>query len=198
MYDEDTVKSLLETAIDSLIDNFIKEPYLHRVEHSMHCELHGMLSVHRSLQGTPLLQGSNPQRRTGLIHKEWPETKARPESQGRRGNFDLAILSPTSIEGSSVDEFTRGMIRPNFVIEMGLNYGQQHLENDERKITNSGHESNGYLVHLWQPHKGITPASLGELQHWCSQTTCKVAAAVFVGNNRVFLKHLDESTLACI
>ena len=65
MYSYETVKKILETAIDSLVDNFAREPYIHRCEHSIHCELYNMLIVHRALQG--LIPLKNDGRSTTLI-----------------------------------------------------------------------------------------------------------------------------------
>jgi len=146
MFSNDTVKEILETAIDSLVDNFTHQPYIHRCEHSIHCELYTMLTVHRALQGLYPFKGDE-NRSTTLIRKEWPETTARPEKNGRRGNFDMAILDPYDVPQHTVSDFSAGRIRPAFVIEMGLNYGLNHLASDEGKLTNSGCR-HGYLVHL--------------------------------------------------
>jgi len=191
MYSHKTVKHILEAAIDSLIDNFAREPYIHRCEHSIHCELYNMLNVHRALQGLYRLKGHR-RRSTTLIHKEWPETNARPEKQGRRGNFDLAILDPKRITKHTVEDFTAGRIRPAFVIEIGLNYGLDHLRDDDRKLKNSGCRD-GYLLHLWQPHKAIPDADLRELQEWCSGKS-NVAAVVFT-NSGVLIKRLKDAAL---
>jgi hypothetical protein len=185
-----TVKDILETAIDSLVDNFTREPYIHRCEHSIHCELYTMLTVHRALQGLYPLRGDE-NCSTTLIHKEWPETTARPEKSGRRGNFDMAILDPGEVPKHSIADFSTGRIRPAFVIEMGLNYGLNHLVSDEAKLTNSGCR-NGYLVHLWQPHKGIRAADVKSLIEWCEGKT-NVAVAVFT-HDAVLVKHLREQT----
>lgn len=192
MYAQATVKEILETAIDSLVDNFTREPYIHRCEHSIHCELYTMLTVHRALQGLYRFKGGG-NRSTTLIHKEWPETNARPEKQGRRGNFDLAILDPDDIPQHTVEDFSAGRIRPAFVIEMGMNYDLEHLSSDDAKLTNSGC-CHGYLVHLWQPHKGIRPADLKALQEWCKGKN-HVAAAVFARDS-LLVKHLKELTLS--
>jgi len=191
MYSHSTVRDILETAIDSLVDNFSREPYIHRCEHSIHCELYTMLVVHRVLQGVYPLQGVD-HRKTTLIHKEWPETIARPEKKGRRGNFDLVILNPEDIPRHTVKHFTAGRIRPVFVVEMGLNYKIDHLKNDNVKLANSGC-GDGYLVHLWQPHKRIHPAEIDRLQTWC-RDKCKVAVAVFTSDG-IMVKHLKEMTL---
>jgi hypothetical protein len=191
MYAKTTVKDILETAIDSLIDNFAREPYIHRCEHSIHCELYNMLTVHRALQGLYPLKGDG-KRSTALVHKEWPETIPRPEKQGRRGNFDLAILDPEHIPNHTVQDFTAGLIPPAFIVEIGLNYGLDHLRNDDVKMVNSGYSSNGYLVHLWQPHKGIPAKDMRDLQDWLPKVRSCVAAVVFTSSGPM-VKHLKES-----
>ena len=191
MYSEAVVKDILETAIDSLVDNFSRQPYIHRCEHSIHCELYSMLAVHRMLQGIyPLKDGMG--RSTTLIHKEWPETIPRPEKKRRRGNFDLAILDPVDVQQHTVEGFSDGLIKPAFVVEMGLNYDLMHLTNDDSKLTNSAC-SNGYLVHLRQPHKGIRDADVTALENWCTGKTY-VAAAVFT-NKGLLVKHLNDSQM---
>lgn len=195
MYSYETVKKILETAIDSLVDNFAREPYIHRCEHSIHCELYNMLVVHRALQGLRHL-GENEGWSTTLIHKEWPETKARPEKNGRRGNFDLAILDPEEISKHSVKDFTAGLISPAFVVEMGLNYGLSHLQNDHEKLKNSGCKD-GYLVHLWQPHKGITDGDVKKLLEWLPSSKNIVAAVVFI-KGVPMVKHLHDQNLVYI
>lgn len=216
MYSYETVKKILETAIDSLVDNFASEPYIHRCEHSLHCELYNMLIVHRALQGLyPLKNGAATKTKnlqglsTALIHKEWPETKARPGKNGRRGNFDLVILDPKEIRNSTVTDFTAGRIPPGqippaFVVEMGLNYTlEKHLRKDDFKLTNSGFEKDseckkyGYLVHLWQPHKGISDSDVTKLLDWIPKSKNMVAAVVFI-KGVPMVKHLHDQNLAYI
>ena len=196
MYSHETVKKILETAIDSLVDNFAREPYIHRCEHSIHCELYNMLIVHRALQGLQPLK--NEGRRTALIHKEWPETKPSPGKKGR-GNFDLAILDPGKIKNCELIAFTKGLIRPAFVVEMGLNYGLSHLQNDNRKLYNSECKD-GYLVHLWQPHKGISNIDVDELSNWIEVKEPKhgVAAVLFRKGGAAMVKHLHDQNFANI
>jgi len=202
MYSYEIVKRILETAIDSLVDNFAREPYIHRCEHSIHCELYNMLVVHRALDGLYLL--NNEGRRTTLIHKEWPETKPRPEKKGRRGNFDLAILDPAEILSSTVKEFTEGRITPAFVVEMGLNYPLDHLRDDDDKLENSGFNKknsgcnkHGYLIHLWQPHKGITKKDVEKLLNWMPEAKNMVASVMFF-DGEVMVKHLSDTNLVNI
>jgi len=150
-----------------------------------------MLSVHRALQGVYPFSGNGNQY-TALIHKEWPETIARPDKNDRRGNFDLAILNPVDIRKHTVTDFTNGHISPAFVVELGLNYGLDHLTNDYTKLINSNCNQ-GYLVHLWQPHKGIRSNDIKSLQAWCKGKN-NVAIAVFIKNS-VLVKHLKEESI---
>lgn len=208
MYSYETVKKILETAIDSLVDNFAREPFIHRCEHSIHCELYNMLNVHRALQGLyPLKNGVATKTKnlqgwsTNLIHKEWPETIHR---QGKkRGNFDLAILDPKAIGEATVTGFTAGLITPAFVVEMGLNYTlEDHLKKDHEKLEHSGFKKNseckkhGYLIHLWQPNRTNSNTE-EELRAWLPTSKCGVAAVVFF-KGEVMVKHLGDTNLANI
>jgi hypothetical protein len=156
-----------------------------------------MLIAHRALQG--LIPLKDDGRSTTLIHKEWPETAARPEKKGRRGNFDLAILEPKEIQKHTVKEFSEGRIPPAFVVEMGLNYDLEHLRNDDEKLENSGCEY-GYLIHLWQPNKGIKKEDEDKLRDWIKigkKSKHGVAAVVFFKEGAM-VKHLQDAQLANI
>lgn len=133
----------INASIDRLIREFIENPFLHRVERSIHCELFSILKERRLFSGTHSMLGA----KTQLIHKEWPEHIPRPEKGNRRGNFDLCVLSPDSISQSPLTEFRKGKIKPDFAIEVGLDYDLKHLKNDSSKLLNSQIES-GYLIHL--------------------------------------------------
>ena len=132
-----------EQCIDQLVLEFVKRPYLHRVEHSIHCRLFQLLS------DRPELQADLPFGHwvTQPIHKEWPEHVPRPEKANRRGNFDLVVLSPEAVGAASRKDFRNGNICPDVVIEMGLDYGYDHLAGDVRKLANSGIRYS-YLIHL--------------------------------------------------
>jgi hypothetical protein len=137
-------KSLVEQSIDSLLEEFLEFPYLHRVEHSIHAQLFHIMMSHGELaRRVPL---GNDLALTQLTHKEWPESVARGEN--RRGNFDLALLSPLLLKGCpSISAFRQGHLHAPFVIELGLDYDAEHLANDAKKLINSKPKY-GYLVHL--------------------------------------------------
>ena len=140
---EQNAKLATEQCIDQFVAEFMEFPYLHRVEHSIHCELFKILSSRKIFSRTyPMGRWmSQP------VHKEWPEYIPRPEKGTRRGNFDLCVLAPEHFRSCAFNDFRQGRIRPSIVIEVGLDYDLAHLSQDAAKLKNSGIE-NSYLVHL--------------------------------------------------
>lgn len=132
---------------ERIINNFLKKfmdfPYLHRVEHSIHCDLYNMLISNDVFNKKIKIADQTIQ----ILHKEWPEYIPRENKNNRRGNFDMAILAPESIKNKSINDFIYGRIEAPIVIEMGLNYGTEHLTEDFKKIKNSN-VYRGYLLHL--------------------------------------------------
>jgi len=192
-------KKILETSINSLEDNFIREPYIHRCEHSLHCELYTMLTSHRALQG--LYPIGNSAYKASLVHKEGPEPFLR-EGKNRRGNVDLAILNiddlATAVDG--LNSFTEGRIMPDFIVEIGLNYPIEHLENDEGKLDNSGYTNSDKKkggISSRQPHKGIKDKEVEDLEAFIGTAKVEVAVAVFTGTH-VLVKHLSDKALTKI
>ena len=124
----------VDDATNELIDVFRATPYLHRVEHSLH------LHFYELLVGTKYFAGLYPIGNTGeetqLIHKEWPETRPRPD-KGGRGNFDFAILAPEQLAQARPDQFAGGHIEAAIVVEIGLNYDYDHLAGDHKKLVDS-------------------------------------------------------------
>jgi hypothetical protein len=82
----------------------------------------------------------------GLIHKEWPETLPGRDAD-RRGLFDLAVLAPSQLAQASIDQFRQGRIHAPIVVEVGLDYGRAHLEQDLEKLRNS-EVPYAYVVHF--------------------------------------------------
>jgi hypothetical protein len=132
-----------EQAITELVNEFLDHPYMHRVEHSIHARLYGLLAK-QSIFADPVALGSTGQQ-TQVLHKEWPETIASPDSP--RGLFDLAILAPQQLERASLRHFRQGRIEAPIVIEIGLDYGFQHLDEDHTKVLESKVAA-PYLIHL--------------------------------------------------
>jgi hypothetical protein len=139
-------QAAVDGAITSLVEQFLDDPYLHRVEHSLHTLLHLLMAEDRSLAGTATLATGH---RTQLIHKEWPETVPRAGGSGavKRGNFDFALVAPTQVAAANLDQFRAGRLDAPIAIEVGLDYGLWHLEQDAKKLLNSGVRV-PYLLHL--------------------------------------------------
>jgi|GEM_PF-3839280 len=138
----------VDISINHLIREFIQYPYLHRVEHSIHCELYRILMSNRLFMTNIPVE----RRSTQPVQKEWPEWTTRPEKGNRRGNFDLCVFSPKDFKGSVLKDFREGRIKPPIVIELGLDYGHDHLKGDANKLVNSNIEK-GYLIHLLRAEK---------------------------------------------
>jgi hypothetical protein len=140
----------VEASITKLIDEFRVQPFIHRVEHSLHVRLVQLLSEWEILRGWYPIGRSGF--KTQLIHKEWPETTPRKKkseliADRRRGSFDLAVLAPSQIEEATLEQFTVGRVDAPIVIELGLGYGEEHLRYDLAKLKNSNVQ-HPYLVHL--------------------------------------------------
>lgn len=188
--------SYVEQAINNLLDHFVKVPYFHRVEQSLHCELFRHLLQHEKLN--QILHFDNFQ--TGIIHKEWPETIPRKyEDKNTRGNFDFALLAPPSIEEkkAAIDEFCKGLIHPSIVIEIGLNYGLKHLQNDYQKLINSNVNC-GYLIHLARKdagQKGVRKF-VEEIISKEKTSNIKIVYA-HVANNSVCYRRIGDTMMKC-
>jgi hypothetical protein len=139
----ETAVAIVEQVLDQLVFEFLRAPYLHRVEHSLHARLFAILAAQPHFDRNFVLNDGRTV--TQPIHKEWPETI--PEEGHRRGSFDLVILPPGLVGQSSVQAFRTGRIAAPIVIEMGLDYGAGHLMADAEKLINS-RVQHGYLVHF--------------------------------------------------
>ncbi len=178
---------MTEMCIDELVREFLEVPYLHRVEHSIHTRLYSILSTQPHFaRHLPLAEGGMV---TQPIHKEWPECIPRPEKNNRRGNFDLAILSPKRLRNCTLRDFSEGRVVPPIGIEMGLNYGEGHLALDAEKLLNSRIQ-HAYLVHLVRgmPDDPTIATTIARLR---SETNVKVAFARYE-NGRKYAKLLND------
>jgi hypothetical protein len=132
------VVPLVEQAIGRLTDSFVKDPYLHRVEHSLHADLIAELRTYEPLQRRVGIGRSGWA--TQLIHKEWPEMTPRVDrgkTIERRGLFDVVVLAPSQLGQANLEQFRQGRIAPPIVIEIGLDYGLAHLDGDVDKFVTS-------------------------------------------------------------
>ena len=178
----------VETAITKLVDQFLKHPFTHRVEHSLHVQLYQLLSESHQLSGMHPI--GNTGFKTQLIHKEWPETKPRPGKNGR-GSFDLAILSPHQLANvQNIEQFIHGRIAAPIVVELGLGYQDVHLGGDVGKLLASKIQ-HPYLVHfsrLRSNKRSATEAMIAELR-----LPIKIAYVHHdIEGKKVFCKHLDS------
>jgi hypothetical protein len=140
-------KDAVERSIDGLLEEFLKRPYLHRVEHSLHCRFFQIMSSSETGVNREIPVG-NSLAITQLIHKEWPSSRG----ETRRGNFDFAILSSAQLtQISNLAKFREGFVPAQIAIEIGLDYGAEHLAGDLKKLSNSPHC--GYIIHLLRGHK---------------------------------------------
>jgi hypothetical protein len=65
----------------------------------------------------------------------------------RRGLFDIVVLAPAQFEEVTLEQFLQGRIEPPIVIEVGLDYGLEHLKGDICKLRTS-QVQHPYLIHL--------------------------------------------------
>lgn len=89
----------VKASITKLIDEFRVQPFIHRVEHSLHIRLVQLLGEWEHLRGWYPIGDSDF--KTQLIHKEWPEARPRKKpdltADRRRGSFDLVVLAPSQL-----------------------------------------------------------------------------------------------------
>lgn len=170
--------SIVSKAIDQLVLDFIEFPYLHRGEHSIHCELFRILKSH-TVFATTYPMG---QRQTQCVHKEWPR---RGTSAG--GHIDLCILSPDDLKSCSYRDFQFGHLRPAIGIEMGLDNDLGHLLDDETKLLASESRT-CFLVHLVR--EGVID-NFEAIERLLFQTSCRTAYAR-ITSERAFVKLVDD------
>ncbi len=141
-------------AVNLLTNEFLSNPFRHRVEHSLHCSLYENLMKKKPF--SEMLQFEKFA--ISKIQKEWPESAPREEKNGRRGSFDFAIIGELDQTPADVSEFEYmdGLIRPGIAIELGLNYGATHLKEDIRKLINSMDKADlpfGIIAHYYNGHR---------------------------------------------
>lgn len=68
-------------------------------------------------------------------------------STGPRGLFDIAVLAPSQLGSATIEQFRGGHVDAPIAIEVGLDYGFEHLLQDRDKLLHS-HVPVPYLLHL--------------------------------------------------
>jgi hypothetical protein len=186
---------LVEDAIGSLVARFVSAPYLHRVEHSFHAELISELRTHEKLRACVQIGASGFT--TQLIHKEWPETVVRGgrgQAVERRGLFDVVVLAPAQFENATLEQFQQGRIEPPIVIEVGLDYGLEHLIGDIGKLGTSD-VPHPYLIHL--SRVGPRVKGVEDLVNGITTVAPHLQAAyVHHGTGSVAVKRLNDSVVS--
>ncbi|GAA3717333.1 hypothetical protein GCM10022399_37430 [Terrabacter ginsenosidimutans] len=137
----------VERCITKLLEEFIRHPFAHRVEHSLHVDLyHSLLQMPAFDQ---MVRIGNSPHVTRLVHKEWPSVEAVSlrDSRPRRQSYDIAVLDPKSVENSTLNDFSAGRIPAHVAVELGLDYSLKHLDGDIEKLRVNSVER-GYLVHF--------------------------------------------------
>lgn len=171
--------------MDRLVDDFAEHPYRHRVEHSLHLQLYRALAAHQQFDVLAPVGGSSLH--AGLIHKEWPETQPGTDTD-RRGLFDFAVLAPSQLAQASIDQFRRGRIHAPIAVEVGLDYGRAHLEQDLEKLRNS-EVPHAYVVHFSRLPAGdnVDDLMIG------AYPTIRTAYAHVPPTGRRAVKHLTDT-----
>jgi hypothetical protein len=180
-----TIKEEVEKSIDELVKEFIENPYLHRVESSIHTELFYIMKQKPILSQNFFL--GDGQTKTQLIHNEWPSVDP------IYGNYDFAIMTPEVLQKDcpTTDVFSRGKFKVPIVVELGLNPSDtNHLENDRKKIISNGVYA-GYLIHLIRDKTNSTDENiiLDESHH-------KIKTAyVCINNGKIRYKYINDNTI---
>jgi hypothetical protein len=127
-------RKAVERSIDALLDEFAAFPFAHRVEHCLHTRLVELCRDQLVIGGLHELENTSEKQWTQLVHKEWPETTARPEKNRRRGNFDVVVLNPNVVRACpSLVDFLEGRLEAPIVVELGLDYGLPALGRRPRR-----------------------------------------------------------------
>ena len=138
---------VLSGCANEFVEQFKRDPFRHRVEHSVHCDLFRILDDALSDVRIKLSNGLT----TGLVHKEWPEPRLYKD-RTRRGSIDLAVLPPTEDE-IDIEIFKAGRIKPVAGFELSLNYGMQHFDKDIKTLENAMLD-HSYVIHLANSAEG--------------------------------------------
>jgi len=184
---DEKIAKVVEETIDQFVCEFLEFPYLHRREHSIHCELYRLLYSRR------ILSGHHPMGKwfSQLIHKEWPEFSPRCD-KSQRGTIDLCIISPERLKNCSWKEFIDGKIVPSIGIEIGLDYSSKHLRNDLNKLSNSPINF-GYVIHLVR-HNYSDDFEIVEKLILQAAQKVKTAYARLT-DNKVFYKMINDNEI---
>ena len=140
----------VEASITKLMDEFRAQPFIHRVEHSLHVRLMQLLSEWEHLRGLVsdrrqrFQDAADPQR---VARDQAAEEEARADRRQAQGFLRRGCSRSQPARKSNPRAVHRWYIDAPIVIELGLGYWTDHLSGDREKLTNS-RVQHQYLVHL--------------------------------------------------
>ncbi len=144
----DQITEAVNRAVLALGESIRERPFLHRVEHSLHCELY--ILIQKELESLPdhdRFVMTKDGFETQLIHKEWPHQDGIDDSP-RRGNYDLVVLDRNSLAGCTEDAYREGRnIAIHSVFELGMNYDTRHLLKDCETLRKTK-AANKWIIHF--------------------------------------------------
>lgn len=141
----------VNNAIKNFCGNFIKNPYLHRCEHSLHVSLYNELIEQCSEK---FICNNGEKYETNYIHKEFPGRKKTDTSTNKlvdRTQIDIVILAKKQ-QTDSVKNFLEGNFDIDYSFELSLEYGIRHLCWDIFKFITGSNKSidhKNYIIHLY-------------------------------------------------
>jgi hypothetical protein len=182
----------LDDQVDAFLDTFIKSPYMHRVEHSIHVDLFNRIAALSDVaeRNVEITNGF----KSSLVHKEWPEP-SRINAAKRRGSHDIALLPPCN---PSVEQFCLGYIRPFAAFELGLNYNVAHFDKDVYTLHYAKLRT-AYVIHLAREEAQNQEQVIERVQalldagHHGNDGWPKLAVAILGPDGRKYLKYARES-----
>ncbi len=161
-----------EIKLIEIMKEYMKTPYLHRVEHSFHMWLAQKIGYKQC----GMIDGQS----VSKLQKEWPtpgpirktlqnvhleditECKLYTETEGRRGNFDLVMLSDKYFKKErTLKDYINGKWDKNdttcdWIIEISMDYGIQHLLQDISKFNLSFQQNNLEIRYIIQITRAIS------------------------------------------
>lgn len=144
----DQITEAVNRAVLALGESFRERPFLHRVEHSLHCELY--MLIQKELECMPdhdRFVMTKDGFETQLIHKEWPHQDGIDDSR-RRGNYDLVVLDRASLAACTEKDYQDGRnVAIHSVFELGMNYDTDHLYKDYKTLQKTT-AKNKWIIHF--------------------------------------------------
>lgn len=142
-----TVESV-ERCIGDLVQAFRRQPFAHRVEHSLHVDLYHLLRSQDALAEDVAVGDTGFS--TRLVHKEWPSHSpfsSTRSTRERRQSYDIAVLNPRDVATGTLPDLVEGRFRSPIAIELGLDYSLKHIEGDLDKLERN-EVMHPYVVHF--------------------------------------------------